>query len=50
MCDDKYSERIAFSYLEKIRKLFISTIDTDKASRGNMYSCMEFAPVIRSNM
>ena len=26
MCDDKYSERIAFSYLEKIKKLFTSTI------------------------
>ena len=26
MCDDKYSERIAFSFLEKIKKLFTSTI------------------------
>lgn len=50
MCDDKYSERIAFSYLEKIKKLFESTIPTDKALKGNMYSCMEFAQVLRLNM
>jgi hypothetical protein len=28
MCDEKYSERIAFSYLEKIKKLFTSTISS----------------------
>jgi hypothetical protein len=50
MCDDKYSERIAFSFLEKIKKLFTSTIPPDKIHKGSMYSCMEFAQVLRSNM
>jgi hypothetical protein len=27
MCDIKYSERIAFSYLEKIRKIFTTAFD-----------------------
>ena len=30
MCDDKYSERIAFNYLDKIKKLFLSTIPFEK--------------------
>lgn len=42
MCDDKYSERIAFNYLEKIKKVFTANYTADKIERAAMYSCSAF--------
>lgn len=50
MCDHAYSERIAFSYLEKMQQLFTASIPNKKSQNGGMYSCMEFSHVLRDNM
>ena len=50
MCDRSYSERIAFSYLETIRKMFTSSFSEEKIMKGKMYEMMEFAPVLKTQM
>jgi hypothetical protein len=50
MADLKYSERIAFSYLDNIRKLFLSNYSLEKALKLQMYGAMDFAVRLRGNM
>lgn len=50
MADAKYSERIAFAFLDNIRKLFLSNYPLDRANKLQMYGAMDFAPVLRGNM
>lgn len=50
MADAKYSERIAFSYLDHIRKIFLSTHPLETARRMPMYGAMDFASTLRGNM
>lgn len=50
MCDDKYSERIAFNYLEKLEKLFTMSFPSKQIEKSTMYSCKEFEPTLKSNM
>jgi len=50
MSDLKYSERIAFKYLENIHKLFFATCSIQKALTIQMYGAMDFAKDLRDNM
>lgn len=50
MADLKYSERIAFSYLDNIRKVFVSTYTPEKIKGMKMYGAMDFASRLRGNM
>lgn len=50
MADAKYSERIAFAYLDNIRKIFLSRYPLDSARRMSMYGAVDFASTLRGNM
>jgi hypothetical protein len=50
MADAKYSERIAFSYLDNVRKVFLSSYPYEKAAKLQMYGAMDFASKLRLNM
>ena len=50
MCDREYPERIAFSFLETIRKMFTSTFSEEKIEKAKMYEMMEFGPVLKTQM
>lgn len=50
MADQKYSERIAFAYLDNIRKIFLSQYKIDTVGKMQMYAAMEFASTLRGNM
>lgn len=50
MADLKYSERIAFSYLDNIRKVFVNTYAPEKVREMKMYGAMDFASRLRGNM
>jgi hypothetical protein len=50
MADSKYSERIAFSYLDNIRKIFLINYPLEKAKKLAMYGAMDFAATLRGNM
>lgn len=50
MADTKYSERIAFSYLDNIRKIFVDMYPAEKAKKMAMYGAMDFGTVLRNNM
>lgn len=50
MADIKYSQRIAFAYLDNIRKVFLSNYPLEKAQKLQMYGAIEFAKNLRGNM
>lgn len=50
MADLKYSERIAFAYLDNIRKLFLTQYPLESTRKMNMYAAIEFANTLRNNM
>lgn len=50
MADQKYSERIAFAYLDNIRKIFLGQYKIETARKMQMYGAMEFASTLRGNM
>jgi hypothetical protein len=50
MAEQKYSERIAFAYLDNIRKIFLGQYKIETARKMQMYGAMEFASTLRGNM
>ena len=50
MADQKYSERIAFAYLDNIRKIFLGQYKIETVRKMQMYGAMEFASTLRGNM
>ena len=50
MAEQKYSERIAFAYLDNIRKIFLGQYKIETARNMQMYGAMEFASTLRGNM
>lgn len=50
MCESSYSERIAFSFLETIRKMFTSSFSEEKIRNAKMYEMMEFTPVLKAQV
>jgi len=50
MAEQKYSERIAFAYLDNIRKIFLGQYKIETVRKMQMYGAMEFASTLRGNM
>jgi hypothetical protein len=50
MAEQKYSERIAFAYLDNIRKIFLGQYKIETLRKMQMYGAMEFASTLRGNM
>ena len=47
MCEQKYSQRLAFAYLEDIRKLFTNTYDPAIIQKSNMYGLSAFSAILQ---
>jgi hypothetical protein len=50
MADAKYSERIAFAFLDNIRKIFLGQHPVETARKMGMYGAMPFSATLRNNM
>ena len=50
MADQRYSERIAFAYLDNIRKIFLGEYTMESVRKMQMYGGIEFGSVLRGNM
>jgi hypothetical protein len=46
MCEMEYPQRIAFLYLEDIRKLFETTFDETVIEKATLYSLNPFAQIL----
>lgn len=47
MCEMQYSQRLAFTYLEDIRKLFTNTYDKVVVQKSNMYGLSAFSAILQ---
>ena len=50
MADIKYSERIAFNYLDNIRRVFLANTPIESLPKMQMYGAMPFASTLKGNM
>lgn len=50
MCEMAYSERIAYNFLEMVRKMFVGSFSEEKIETAKMYDMMEFSAVLRTQI